>query len=478
MSALSNCNKDQFTKSGVLAFSNDTLTFDTVFTSLGSTTRYFKIKNTDSKSVNISSLKLAGLSGNQYRMNVDGVAGRSFNNIAIPGKDSLYVFVEVTVDPNSSNNPFVLIDEVQFITNGVAQKVVLQAWGQNAYYHLGERYTSSHLPPNPWPNDKPHIILRGDSFPGLEVKNGITLNIQQGTKIFMGANSLISVDGNLNVNGSGTDSVVFRGIRLESFYNDKPGQWLGIIYGRTANVNMTKTIINESYFGLSDEHVLNVLAGQRVTTSNINTYTNGVLPNVTLSKTIIKNSSSTALTLLGTNATVTNSLFFTAGSNMVLLGVGGNYNFTNCTLGNGYGRYLDHKNASLVVTNQIVDIDNSTLAKLDFNTAPSFTNTLIYGTLDNEIAYVNSSGTNPVDFKNCLIKMDADSFFLKVQDTTGTGNLFNQNPKFINSYSSNYQPDSISPVIDRGLVSGAPFDDLFDKPYSSLRDIGAIQAKR
>lgn len=478
MSALSNCNKDQFTKSGVLAFSNDTLTFDTVFTSLGSTTRYFKIKNTDSKSVNISSLKLAGLSGNQYRMNVDGVAGRSFNNIAIPGKDSLYVFVEVTVDPNNSNNPFVLIDEVQFVTNGVAQKVVLQAWGQNAYYHLGERYTSSHLPPNPWPNDKPHIILRSDSFPGLEVKNGITLNIQQGTKIFMGANSLISVDGNLNVNGSGTDSVVFRGIRLESFYNDKPGQWLGIIYGRTANVNMTKTIINESYFGLSDEHVLNILVGKVIAGDGLPSYVGGSTPNVMLNKTIIKNSSSTALTLLKTHATATNCLFHTAGGNMVLVGVGGDYNFTNCTLANGYGKYLDHKNASLVVTNQILDIDNATLVKLDFNTAPSFINTIIYGTLDNEIAYVNSSGSNPIDFKNCLIKMDADSFLLKVQDTTGKSNLFNQNPKFINSYNGNYQPDSSSPVIDRGLVLAPPFDDLFDKPYASSRDIGAIQAKR
>ena len=475
--SLSNCNKDQFTKTGVLAFSNDTLTFDTVFTSMGSTTRYFKIKNQDSKSVNIASIKLAGLSGNQYRMNVDGVAGREFKNVPISGKDSLYVFVEVTVDPNNSNNPFVLTDEVQFLTNGVMQKVVLQAMGQNAYYHIGERYSSTHLPPNPWPNDKPHIILRGDSFPGLEVKSGITLNIQQGTKIFMGANALISVDGTLNVNGSGTDSVVFRGIRLESFYNDKPGQWFGIIYGRTATIIMTKTIINESYFGLSDEHVLNVLVGQRITTSNIATYTNSLLPVVTLNKTIIKNSSSTALTLLGTTAHVTNSLFHTAGSNMVLVGVGGSYNFVNCTLGNGYGRYVDHKNASLVVTNQIINLDNSPVV-LDFSNNPTFINTLIYGTQENEIVSVNTTGVKPVNFQNCLIKMNIDSFLLKVADTTGKFCLFNKEPKFISGYGGNYQPDTISPVINMGTSIGTPLDDLFERSRMGGVDIGAIQAKR
>ena len=43
---------------GTLSFSTDTLKFDTVFTSLGSVTRSFKIYNTNNKRVKINQIKL------------------------------------------------------------------------------------------------------------------------------------------------------------------------------------------------------------------------------------------------------------------------------------------------------------------------------------------------------------------------------------------------------------------------------------
>src|SRR5579862_8751340 len=102
----SNCKKDQFTTSP-LAFSNDTLTFDTVFTTLGSTTLYFKVFN-HSKNPAKFDVQLMHLEGQQFRINVDGTPGDHFSGVQIPGKDSIYVFVEVTVDPNNQQNPFVL----------------------------------------------------------------------------------------------------------------------------------------------------------------------------------------------------------------------------------------------------------------------------------------------------------------------------------------------------------------------------------
>src|SRR2546422_122635 len=52
----SNCHKEVF-GNGHLSFSTDTLTFDTVFATLGSTTRYFKVFNKDKKSVKISDIR-------------------------------------------------------------------------------------------------------------------------------------------------------------------------------------------------------------------------------------------------------------------------------------------------------------------------------------------------------------------------------------------------------------------------------------
>jgi hypothetical protein len=55
----SSCKKDTFLMNGgTLSFSTDTLKFDTVFTSLGSVTRSFKIYNTNNKRVKINQIKL------------------------------------------------------------------------------------------------------------------------------------------------------------------------------------------------------------------------------------------------------------------------------------------------------------------------------------------------------------------------------------------------------------------------------------
>lgn len=47
-----------------------------------------------------------------FRMNVDGRKGSSFNNVGILANDSMYVFVEVTVDPNGGNQPLLIQDSV------------------------------------------------------------------------------------------------------------------------------------------------------------------------------------------------------------------------------------------------------------------------------------------------------------------------------------------------------------------------------
>jgi len=130
-------NEDYITDSDAkLAFSLDTLRFDTVFTELGSSTRSFKIYNRHDRPILISEARIVGATGVNFRMNVDGVPGDELQDIEIGANDSVYVFVEVTIDPNQplSVSPFVLEDKIEFETNGNLQQVHLEAWGQNANY--------------------------------------------------------------------------------------------------------------------------------------------------------------------------------------------------------------------------------------------------------------------------------------------------------------------------------------------------------
>src|SRR3989338_1538255 len=119
----SGCKKPLSFSSGNLAFSADTLVFDTVFTTIGSTTKKLKIYNKDSKTLNIESIELEGGANSPFRINVDGLSGINFSNLEIEGKDSLFIFVEVTLDPNNQTNPLVIEDRIRFRTNGQDQYV-------------------------------------------------------------------------------------------------------------------------------------------------------------------------------------------------------------------------------------------------------------------------------------------------------------------------------------------------------------------
>ncbi|MBI3235236.1 MAG: hypothetical protein HYZ42_14575, partial [Bacteroidetes bacterium] len=63
--------------------------FDTVFTTVGSTTRNVRIRNKNNQKINISSIHLKGGSSSQFIVNVDGIKGTSFADIEIAAKDSM-----------------------------------------------------------------------------------------------------------------------------------------------------------------------------------------------------------------------------------------------------------------------------------------------------------------------------------------------------------------------------------------------------
>jgi len=154
---LLSCRKDSFITSpdAQVTISADTLKYDTVFVTAGSTYRTFKIINENNQKLLLSSLQLAGGTSSVFKMNVDGIAGTQFNNIEINANDSLYVFVQVNVNPNAANIPFVIRDSIRVSYNGKNRLVQLEAWGQNANF-LRNKVVSAN---ETWNNNLPYVIL-------------------------------------------------------------------------------------------------------------------------------------------------------------------------------------------------------------------------------------------------------------------------------------------------------------------------------
>ncbi|MCS6933563.1 MAG: hypothetical protein NZM35_00245 [Chitinophagales bacterium] len=466
------CRKDGAGAAG-MQFSTDTLTFDTVFTSLGSTTRYFKVYNRSSRALRIEEIRLMRLVGNQFRINVDGVQGDVFTNVEIPPRDSLYVFVEVTVNPTSAATPFVIIDDVSFVTDGQQRTVHLQAFGQNAHFHYGEEIKSGTAV---WSNDLPHVIVAKDTIPGVYVRCGAALHIQPGCKIFFAGNSALFIEGTLHaVANTWSDSIVFQGARLEPYYNDKPGQWFGIVFLRNSACApqglFDHCVIDESKYG--------IYAGGSVEFTNIQQFQGASLrPQVTVRNTIVKNTQFNALQGFNALIDAENTILYAAGDNLVKLWLGGEYTFRNCTFFNTGSRYVNHQKEVLLLNNAVVD-NNQTAYPQPLKT--TFENCVIYGSLQNEILFANINGVNTSDFDNnfshCLLKTRSDT--LALYSNKSQQLLFNTDPRFKSPEKGNFTPsDSIgyvSPLIDAS-PSGLPFDIYgTPRPRRNQYDIGAVE---
>lgn len=73
------CKKDKLLTdpSATVAFSQDSILFDTVFTTIGSATRNIRIINNNNQKINISAIYLEQGQSSNFMLNVDGVPGKN-----------------------------------------------------------------------------------------------------------------------------------------------------------------------------------------------------------------------------------------------------------------------------------------------------------------------------------------------------------------------------------------------------------------
>lgn len=417
--------------SAKLEFSQDTLIFDTVFTTIGSTTEWLRVYNPHNRAIIISNIYLAGGNSSNFRMNVDGIPTFSEQEIEIKAKDSIFIFVEVTVDPNGANNPLIIKDSIIFETNGNIQDVDLVAWGQDAYFYPNAQICNITLK-----NDKPHVFY-GYGY----VDTLCTLTIEAGTQVYFHKNSGLVVlkEASLIINGTKDDPVVLQGDRLEFSYSEIPGQWGhpylgGIWLSSTSKDNVIDyAIIKNGNIGLQVDSFFNAN------------------PTLTLTNTIITNMSGVALLAQGSDVLAENCVFANCGQYVVALVTGGrSYQFTHCTFAN-YWTYATRQTPLLLLNNYYEDANKNIILRDLQNTY--FGNCIIYGNLTEgeEIGLDENTGAAfDYQFDYCLMRNE--------QDISGSGfnnivkNALNS-PVFNEPAENDYHLVDQSAAIDKGNIT-------------------------
>lgn len=355
------CRKDKFTTDpgANISVSQDTILFDTVFTTIGSVTKNFKIYNKNNQNIRISRIELEGTSNSEYRINVDGVAGDTFTELELASGDSMWVFVEVTIDPNAANLPFIVEDRIRIETNGNEQLVELVSWGQNAYFHGSQGGALTVLPPNEvWNADLPHVV-----YGIVAVDEGNTLTINEGTQVYCHKGSGIYVfRGTLNVNGQFGNEVVFCGDRLDAEYQDLPGQWgIELTFEFESDLGVQEATVARGGIWLF-ENEGSTINWAIIKNGNIgvqvDTLANPNADALTITNTKIQNMGIYGLLGQGANISGFNNLLTDCGQSCGAFSYGGRYQFEYCTFAN-YWSDGTRQTPAFFLNNYYLDTENN-----------------------------------------------------------------------------------------------------------------------
>lgn len=448
-----------------LRFSQDTIFFDTTFTTVGSATKILKAFNDGKDPVEISNIKIRGAEGIHFTANVDGISGTNINNARIEAGDSIYIFCKVKVDPDQdiSNSPFVLTDYLDFTVNSNVQSVVLVAWGQNANYITGkdnigqQSVLSCNLGTLVWDDPKPYVIYGSliidecqlviPEGARIYVHGGLVLPVNEGDSPFTDGRIFVGPKGQLTINGTAEKPVKFRGDRLEEEFAESDGQWGGIVIFNSNRVNKFSYLdLRNSNFG--------ILADSG-TTLHID---HSIIDNVVLNCLIGNHA-----TIIASNCQFSNSV----GYNVVLT-YGGNYSFEYCSVpnvsGQSFAMSLDN------YTCVLDDLGSCKPGSVRTNkTKLTVKNCILSGLDDDEIKIVDAfEGQQPEQFQysflNSVLKVDTykdDPYF---QERNSNCIYMNRTDRlYVNENKSQFQLDSLS--IARGIAQTVPAipDDLLGK---------------
>lgn len=483
--AVSSCRKDFSTipSFGNLEFSKDTVFLDTIFANIGSSTYNLKIYNRGNNAITIPRIQLERGSASNYRLNVDGIPGKEFNDIDILAKDSIYVFIETTVNEISTLN-LLYTDRILFGNEGTQQKVDLITLVEDANFIFPGREIVSMKIDSLTLDGKP-TILKGRFLEDSElvfsntkptviygyaaVPKNRTLTIEAGAHIYFHNNSGLIIDnkGTLKVQGTRSEKVVFQGDRLENDFSDIPGQW-GTIWMRAGSKN------NEIKHSQIKNAIIGILIDSIGSVSK---------PTLILENTEIYNHSNFGILARETNIEAYNVVIGSAGQASLAATIGGTYNFTHSTFANYWNRGIRQLPAVLV--NNYFEYTSDAGEKIKETRdlkAANFINCIFEGNNNFEFLFDNIEGSLfNYSVKNSLIKFNPTSEILRSKpemdfenNTNYTNVILNGTPDFRNIQKNDFIIGEQSDAIDTAITT--PFNqDLLGTDRTANPAIGAYQ---
>ena len=455
------CNRHGFDDSVKLEFSTDTLMFDTVFTTVTSITRNFTVKNPSKNPVKLDIL-LAGAANtgqSYYSINVNGKAGTEFHDVEIPGRDSIFVFVKVNINPTNQNTPYLVTDSVVFFNTNRKQSVQLVAFGQDAHFIVADhggsmpyKIVAHEHEVVHWTNDKPWVIYGWAAVDSLG-----KLIIDPGTRVYVhGGGIWVYRYGSIHVNGTVDHPVIIRGDHLEPFFDADYAQWDRILINEGTEDNLIENaIISHAAIGLEVD-ILEEFLGNKTVVNN----------------TIIQNNKMYGVLGHAANLEMNNCQVSNNGNYSIAMHVG-NYKLNHVTVSNFFA--TPARKTPAVLFSNYYDVTQINAAG-EYETVYMIgdanlecNNSIIYGNLDeDEFATSKASdATLNYVFRNSIVlKEDFNSSFI---------NCFNRDPLFISNYGQDCNLQENSPAIDAGFGGLGITTDLLGRARNGVPDIGAYE---
>jgi len=378
-----------------LSFSSDTLNLDTIFNHTNSQTYKLIIHNHENKDIQIPRIYLSRGESSFFKLNVDGMPGSDFENVAIRKKDSIFVFVEIAAGEAPVNPNYE--DEINFETTGGTQQVKLLSYIEKAEFYIPQQGQTDHdLTETLWDNSKSRVI-----FGNLHVTNG--LYIQGGTKVYFHNGAGLTIDnGNFTVDGILGNEVIFRTDRMDERSDSLPDQWGKIKIKTNSGIenSIDYAIIKSANIGLEVENSkLNLKNTKILNSQEIGLYTRNSI--VRGENVVVSHSNLASLAVEGGDVEFIHSTF----ANYFNIGQGG---------GGNYSLYLGN-----------TDNDGNNIPLVQAN----FYNCIFYGRSSNAIIFDNTENSAfNHDFKNNVIRLDFPNEIGGIDNT----NLIDTDPMFAN----------------------------------------------
>ena len=320
-----------------LDFSQDTIAFDTLISTIPSSTKTLYAFNNNENGMRITTIQLENGAGSHFRVNVDGrfLSGGIWHNFEVLHHDSLVIRIEMTPPEAGTNEPLYFKDRLLFtLENGAQQAVVLSGGAIDAYIERDGIIIDSD---ETLLTDKPYVI-----YDSLVVKQGATLTLTEGTTLMFHDKAALHVYGKLLVKGSLEKPVVLRGDRMDHMfdyllYDNTPSRWEGIIIHRGSYGNeLFHCDLHSSCFGIICEDTQELMPDE-------------TKPSVTIDCSVLHNIGGDGLQFNNcvskvTNTQISNTLGHTVNLN------GGSHTFIYCTVAQFYPFTANRGNALNLVS--------------------------------------------------------------------------------------------------------------------------------